>query len=955
MSSKRPSKRKRVSGTPTQDLESPIGGSSLPKSAKYDDNLLADSSSIRRSSRPPKPKAIDEDFIEIGLGSPKSHTEAPTSRFNFQPARRQSLESAETSVEASARRSSRAAKPKKLAEEFVDLNARSPKTEDQVRLLSSTPSDVSNKDAAKVRKSSRPPKPKRFGDDDGMDTNLSSPKNDFDFQLPIALERAASTSSANSMDNPASPEGTNVRRSFRSPKPKILDGELPFLALPPKSIDLTKQPESLSTAGSRTLSKANKTNPNQMSSTGQELHPNSGLPKPGGPNTKHRISADLTEGHKRETRKSYKSFLKELGYEERLEELPEKPGGPVKKGKGKDKSSNFDDSRESVRKSGNAKKDAPALKLSPFQPEANKGAHVPPTSDGSPKVRVSSRTPIPKRTFALLDESLDLVSPTALGGILYEFDAPQQRKRDRPTEDFDLGPTQKEVAGGKSRKATSVREASETAPLPSVSSATQEKTPKLKPSKKSRKTTTPTAVPEEIANTDSSFAVEGPKQVKKSNKNSGKQGDKAITSTKQGAASREKPKHRHSKSKEVDKSHSEVKEEDQHIILKVHLTHSDSSAHKKHHTHIDPEKKHHTDSNKHHSDSPTNKKHKHKHSSPSQDEAADGKNKKSVQEKSVVDKSGKPAKASKKREHSSSGGDSDSVTKKKKKKAAGKGDSVQTSEDGAKDVKKISIKFKGLTGVPSAEQVISEKKKKKKSILPPETQLGLPKQEHVKLVIKKDKAGNVSGKSDVKSPQKQPKRQDHKPKTPKASPEKRSCGKENTAKKAKEDRGTPEKQKKSLVTGYLLYCKQERSKIAEANPGLEFAKISMKVGEAWNSLPEDDKQVYRNKAKEIKAKQGIPESSKPETGTSSAPSTQPIDMAAHLKLLGESLTTIGTTLRAQEAMEVHGTLSVLLDSILCAMCPLTFLTSQVEELNGCSVKTQAKILDDLAYIMPGLG
>jgi len=42
----------------------------------------------------------------------------------------------------------------------------------------------------------------------------------------------------------------------------------------------------------------------------------------------------------------------------------------------------------------------------------------------------------------------------------------------------------------------------------------------------------------------------------------------------------------------------------------------------------------------------------------------------------------------------------------------------------------------------------------------------------------------------------------------------------------------------------------------------------------------------------------------------------------------------------QDPGEVHGSLSVLLDSALCAIAPLLFLTSQIPEINGCSVKTQ---------------
>ena len=45
--------------------------------------------------------------------------------------------------------------------------------------------------------------------------------------------------------------------------------------------------------------------------------------------------------------------------------------------------------------------------------------------------------------------------------------------------------------------------------------------------------------------------------------------------------------------------------------------------------------------------------------------------------------------------------------------------------------------------------------------------------------------------------------------------------------------------------------------------------------------------------------------------------------------------------------EVHGSLSVLLDSALCAISPLLFLTSQIPEMNGCSRKTQVNIVGNV--------
>merc|ERR1711997_266243 len=79
----------------------------------------------------------------------------------------------------------------------------------------------------------------------------------------------------------------------------------------------------------------------------------------------------------------------------------------------------------------------------------------------------------------------------------------------------------------------------------------------------------------------------------------------------------------------------------------------------------------------------------------------------------------------------------------------------------------------------------------------------------------------------------------------------------------------------------------------------------------------------------------------------------PMEIAAHLKLLGESLSTIGERLCEHEGqIAVSGSLSVLLDSLLCATAPLLCLTQQVPELDGIPPDTLQKILDNIAYIMP---
>lgn len=56
----------------------------------------------------------------------------------------------------------------------------------------------------------------------------------------------------------------------------------------------------------------------------------------------------------------------------------------------------------------------------------------------------------------------------------------------------------------------------------------------------------------------------------------------------------------------------------------------------------------------------------------------------------------------------------------------------------------------------------------------------------------------------------------------------------------------------------------------------------------------------------------------------------------------------------QGLIAVQGSLSVLLDSLLCACGPLIALTQQIPGLDGCSESTHARTLDSVAYIMPGL-
>lgn len=210
---------------------------------------------------------------------------------------------------------------------------------------------------------------------------------------------------------------------------------------------------------------------------------------------------------------------------------------------------------------------------------------------------------------------------------------------------------------------------------------------------------------------------------------------------------------------------------------------------------------------------------------------------------------------------------------------------------------------------------------------------------------------------------------------------------EKKKKKEDKDRDKHDKdkpKKKTTTTAYQVFCKEYRVNINAEHPGLVFGELSKKLAEVWKAMPEKDKQVWRQKAQHLQHKQNKAEATtvkhkssteskgkvsgssvglvSPSKGHSAVslsparvPEVDPIDAAAHLQLLGESLSLIGHRLQETEGMvAVSGSLSVLLDSILCALGPLTCLTAQIPQLNGCPRKVLSNTLDNIAYIMPGL-
>ncbi|XP_009988166.1 PREDICTED: HMG domain-containing protein 4 [Tauraco erythrolophus] len=207
--------------------------------------------------------------------------------------------------------------------------------------------------------------------------------------------------------------------------------------------------------------------------------------------------------------------------------------------------------------------------------------------------------------------------------------------------------------------------------------------------------------------------------------------------------------------------------------------------------------------------------------------------------------------------------------------------------------------------------------------------------------------------------------------------------------KEKDKEREREKPKKKNMSAYQVFCKEYRTTIVSEHPGIDFGELSKKLAEVWKQLPEKDKLIWKQKAQYLQHKQNKAEATTVKRKASSSdvapkikasptgvvsphkksptstvvvssspakvPDTDPIDVAAHLQLLGESLSLIGHRLQETEGMvAVSGSLSVLLDSIVCALGPLACLTTQLPELNGCPKHVLSNTLDNIAYIMPGL-
>lgn len=202
------------------------------------------------------------------------------------------------------------------------------------------------------------------------------------------------------------------------------------------------------------------------------------------------------------------------------------------------------------------------------------------------------------------------------------------------------------------------------------------------------------------------------------------------------------------------------------------------------------------------------------------------------------------------------------------------------------------------------------------------------------------------------------------------------------------DGKSPEKKKRGpLITAYTLFARENRSKIAQSNPLLDFANVSKRLGEVWQTLPNKEKMQWKRKAAKMaqnmhraaqepvttpSATKSTTSHSKssiisklssvtPKYSTKSQESTINrknipgyIDAACHFKLIGDSLITLGKRIGDRPGLASTASFSVLLDSTLCSMGSLIGLTRLVDHSNGCPKEIHDKLMDNISFIMPGI-
>jgi high mobility group protein 2-like 1 len=153
----------------------------------------------------------------------------------------------------------------------------------------------------------------------------------------------------------------------------------------------------------------------------------------------------------------------------------------------------------------------------------------------------------------------------------------------------------------------------------------------------------------------------------------------------------------------------------------------------------------------------------------------------------------------------------------------------------------------------------------------------------------------------------------------------------------------------------------------------EFIELRKIAKEAWTQLGEQEKLIWRQKAKQrkkiskgmISTGEEIPSKiKKPRKSLKNeekvlsiddmVPDCKPMDIAAHFALLSDSLASIGNKLKQcqDEQNNKHNVTDVLLDSLLCSLGSLLCLTNEVDGLNAFSKEMLIRILDNTSLLIP---
>ncbi|XP_026739635.1 HMG box-containing protein 4 [Trichoplusia ni] len=230
------------------------------------------------------------------------------------------------------------------------------------------------------------------------------------------------------------------------------------------------------------------------------------------------------------------------------------------------------------------------------------------------------------------------------------------------------------------------------------------------------------------------------------------------------------------------------------------------------------------------------------------------------------------------------------------------------------------------------------------------------------------------------------------------------------AKAQRKDKG------KTRITAYMMWAKEARNELLRKHPDMDFSAISKRLGEMWSNVNYNERYLWKRKAKRFAMQKEQSNqttnkiisnptrplsSSGPGRPPRAAPRAAPappaptsnalvpvvssgsggavsvgggagggaggagagvyrvtgcgaVDVAAHLRLLGESLAIIGERLKEHEGqIAVSGSVSVLLDTLLCSLAPLLSVCRAIPAIAPPSRLLQ-DTLHNIAYIMPGL-